>query len=161
MRRARELAPHEGDIAYLASQIHTRLGQDEAAERALRDAVAAAPLHVGACNDLAWRLAASGRDLDLALQLARRAVRVRDEGTLLDTLGFVLLARGEPEEAAQVLAEAVARKPDDPGFRYRLGLALARTGHEAEARDAFEQALSHGPFPEAEQARAELARLTP
>lgn len=159
VRRARELAPEQADVAYLASQIHTRLGDDAAAERALRDAVAAAPLHAGACNDLAWRLASGGRDLDQALQLARRAVRVRGDAQMLDTLGFVLLARGEAEEAAQVLADAVARAPENPGFRYRLGLALARTGREDEARRAFEAALERAPFPEADRARAELARL--
>ena len=59
----------------------------------------------------------------------------------------------------RTLEQAVAQKPDDPGFRYRLGLALARSGRDAAAREAFTRALATGSFPEAEQARAELARL--
>jgi len=157
--RAHELAPGEGEAAFLAAKILTARGRTTEAEPLLRSVVAANPLHAGACNDLAWLLAEAGRDLDLAVELARRAVRLRPAGATLDTLGWVQLVRGETDAALESLTEAVAQDPAEPGYRYRLGLALARAGRDAEAREAFHAALSAGPFPDAERARTELARL--
>ncbi|MBW2316626.1 MAG: tetratricopeptide repeat protein [Deltaproteobacteria bacterium] len=158
---AAENSPGDLESAYLAAKILAARGDTEEAERWLRKVVTANPLHIGACNDLAWLLAGAGHDFDLAVQLAERAVRLRPEGATLDTLGWVRLARGESEEAIEAFSQAVAHASDNPGFRFRLGLALARAGREPEAREAFRAALAAGPFPEAEQARTELARLEP
>jgi Flp pilus assembly protein TadD len=159
LERARTLDPHDPEPAFLAARILADRGEGEEAELRLRAVVARSPLHLGACNDLAWRLAETQRDLDLALELARRAARLSPSGATFDTLGWVQLARGATNEAVASLEQAVAREPENPGFRYRLGVALARSGREADARNAFRAALAHGAFPEAERARAELARL--
>jgi hypothetical protein len=43
--------------------------------------------------------------------------------------------------------------------RYRLGLALEAMGRSKEALESFRAALGAGAFPEADAARAEVARL--
>ena len=159
LERAHQLGPTDPEPTFLAARILAEQGQGEEAERRLRAVVAQSPLHLGACNDLAWRLAETRRDLDLALELARRVTRLSPGGATFDTLGWVQLARGDAHEAVASLEQAVAREPGVPGFRYRLGLALSRSGREAEARQAFRAALAHGDFAEAEHARTELARL--
>jgi hypothetical protein len=50
-------------------------------------------------------------------------------------------------------------KPESQSLQYHLGLALARKGERARAETALRHALDAGPFPEAEAARTELARL--
>ena len=117
--------------------------------------------HAGARNDLAWLLAEQGKDLDRALALAEEALRIQASPDFLDTLGWVRFQRTEYSGAAAVFDQAVAQRPDSPSMRYRLGLALSRSGDSARARDELEAALEAGSFPEAEDARRELAQLEP
>ena len=86
-------------------------------------------------------------------------MRFSPEPEVLDTLGFVRLQRGELDEAAEAFRNAVERRPDFATVRYHLGLTLARMGDAEGAEEALRAALGGGAFPEAEQARAELARL--
>jgi len=151
--------PRDGSAAYSAAQLVLQAGRREEGERRLRELVRAHSGHAGSRNDLAWLLAEAGRDLDRALALAREASRIDPSPPVLDTLGFVHLARGEPQAAVAALEQALEKQPDDPSIRYRLGRALALAGDNAGAGEAFRRALGAGSFPEAEAARAELDRL--
>jgi tetratricopeptide (TPR) repeat protein len=115
----------------------------------------------GAENDLAWLLATEGRDLDLALSLAREASRLRPESATLDTLGLVHIKRGEDEEAVDALEKAIAAPGSSPTVHYHLAIALGRTGNTERAREMLKRALAGGDFPEAEAARQQLAELDP
>jgi Flp pilus assembly protein TadD len=127
----------------------------------LRQIVKRHPDVVGARNDLAFLLAESGSELDLALSLAESARERNPSPEVLDTLGFVRLARGEAPQAVETLELAVSGRPDSPTIRYHLGTALREAGDEGRAKEMLQAALDMGAFPEAEQARAELARLGP
>ena len=79
-------------------------------------------------NDFAWflltekRLPKEDRDLSLALEAARKAVRL-DGGmnaSSLDTLALALFENGRLREALAVQEKAVALQPGDPGMRRRL-----------------------------------------
>ena len=78
---------------------------------------------------------------------------------VLDTLGWVHLKRGETQAAVAAFREAIAARPDSASIRYRLGMALDRSGESEEAREMLRTALGTGNFPEAEEAKRELARL--
>jgi len=157
--RAAELSPHEGGYAYSAAQLVLAGGDEEAAIERLRRIVKHTPGVVGARNDLAWILAERGEELDLALSLAKEARRKEESPEVLDTLGWVHYQRGEFEEAVEVLQAAVDARPGSPSMRYRLGLALQKAGDQASAREMLESALASGSFPEAEEARRQLAQL--
>jgi tetratricopeptide (TPR) repeat protein len=88
-------------------------------------------------------------------------VRFQGPPEALETLGWVYLLRGEPERAVEALTRALELRPEAAVARYRLGLALAAQGDDSSARKAFAEVLATGalPEPEAERARAELARL--
>jgi tetratricopeptide (TPR) repeat protein len=145
---------------YEAAQVLLASGDTAGARQRLDKLVRLHPEHGGAANDLAWLLAAQGADLDRALLLAESASHLLPAGPeVLDTTGFVRLARGENAAAADAFQQALALQPDYATARYHLGLALAKQGDRNAARDAFQQALEHQPFPEAEQARTELAKL--
>lgn len=159
LARAAELAPDDPEYPYAAARIARGAGDLETAVERLREALRRDPVHASASNDLAWLLAERGEELDEALVLARRAVAVRPEAPILDTLGWVQLRRGEAEAAAETLARAHELAPESPSIAYRLGRALSETGEAERARALLEEALASGHFPEAEAAREKLAAL--
>jgi len=113
---------------------------------AVREARAARePDSVSARNDLAWALAAAGRDLDRALALAQAAAAAAPaEPSVLDTLATVRLRRGEPAEALEA-ADAGLAHAGDGALRARLlyvrAEALAALGRRGEAAGALREAL--------------------
>ena len=159
--KAYELESSDSGSAYSAAQLTLATGDRAGAMERLRALVKHHPDLVGARNDLAYLLAEDGKELDLALSLAESARERDGSPEILDTLGFVRMARGESAEAVEVLEQAVAGKPESATIRYHLGSALRAAGEEERAREMLEAALELGAFPEAEQARAELARLSP
>jgi tetratricopeptide (TPR) repeat protein len=159
--RAAEADPDDPGFSYAAIQLLPPIPEGEEEQQRLEDLIRQHPHHAGGANDLARILAARGRDLDRALELAQRAVRFQGPPEALETLGWIRLLRGEPELAVEVLTGALELRPEAATARYRLGLALAAQGDEAGARKAFTEALTTGALsePEAARARAELARL--
>jgi tetratricopeptide (TPR) repeat protein len=153
--------PADPESAHRAAQIVLAQGNREDAEKRLRALLIRTPVHAGACNDLAWILAEEGRDLDLALDLAQRAVRLAPTPSpdFVDTLAYVQLARGEAADAVATLEPALQQHPDSGLLRYRLGLAQEKLGDKDAALAAFREALQDGSFSDAEQARARIARL--
>jgi tetratricopeptide (TPR) repeat protein len=159
--RAYAAKPLSGGYAYSAAQLVLMAGNPDDAEARLRAIVQRHPDLLGARNDLAWLLSERGEDLDLALSLAEEAEQRDSSPEILDTLGWVHFKRGELEQAVGLLERAAAKRPDASSIRYRLGVALAASGAPERAAEAFAQALAGGPFPEADAARRELARLGP
>ena len=100
-RRAAEFSEENADATYSAAQLSILLGKQQEAIELLKKAIQIEPSHVGACNDLAWELAVTGQDLNLALELAERASRLQPGGNTLDTLGWVQLKRGNINGAAK------------------------------------------------------------
>jgi Flp pilus assembly protein TadD len=143
----------------MAAQLLLKQGKTAEAEERLRAVVQASPANAEARNDLAWLLASRGADLDTALSLAEQARRIRPTVDVIDTLGFVQLKRGDAAVAVSLFEEALALRPKDPTIRYHLGLALAQAGNRERAAATLQEALDSGPFPEAEAARLEMARL--
>jgi tetratricopeptide (TPR) repeat protein len=151
--------PHDGTTAYSAAQLTLISGDRAGAIERLRAVVQRHPGVAGARNDLAWLLAEDGTDLDTALALAQQAKKRNASPEVLDTLGWVHLKRGETDEAIETLEQAVAGRSDSASIRYHLGSALREAGQDERAKEMLEAALALGAFPEADQARAELARV--
>jgi tetratricopeptide (TPR) repeat protein len=157
--QAAGLAPDKSSYAYAAAQLSLATGAAEGAEKRLREVVSRFPGHAGARNDLAWILAEKGEELDWALALAEEAQRMDPSPDVLDTLGWVHFRRGEMSAAVGALEQAVEARADSPSIRYRLGVALNRAGDPERAREMLEEAIAVGSFPEAADARRELAEL--
>jgi tetratricopeptide (TPR) repeat protein len=157
--RAEAADPEQPTWPFEAARVRAAQGDKEAAAEALGDVLRRFPDFAPAANDLAWSLAEQNADLDRALQLALRAARTSPEPEVLDTLGYVRLQRGELDEAAEAFRSALRRRPEFATGQYHLGLTLSRMGDVEGAGAALRAALQKGAFPEADEARAELARL--
>jgi Flp pilus assembly protein TadD len=95
-----------------------------------------------AANNLAWDYAATGENLETALQLAQTAkAQLPDNGQVTDTLGWVYYKKNMSSLAVSTLREAAQQSPSNPRIRYRLGLAHLQNGDNVRARSALEEAL--------------------
>jgi tetratricopeptide (TPR) repeat protein len=149
----------EPSYQYELARVLQDLGQRDAAESRLRELLVIQPDHAPGANDLAWLLADRGAELPFAAELAERAVRQLPVAEVRDTLGYVQLKRGQHEAALKTLGKVAKERPDYATARYHLALALAAKGQNEEAQQELRAALSGPPFPEAEAAKLELARL--
>jgi tetratricopeptide (TPR) repeat protein len=157
---AAKATPSDPEPAYAAAQLVLASGDTAAAIQRLEEIIAHNPGHAGSRNDVAWLLAQPPNpDLDRALTLAQQAHRIDDSPEIVDTLAWVQLQRGQVDEAVELLQVAIQARPESQSIRYHLGLALGRQGERQRALETLRQAVEAGPFPEADAAKSELARL--
>ena len=143
-RKAGDLAPNDGQILAVIAILETASGQHAEAIANLRKQLAINPDDTTAQNNLAFELAESGTDLDLASALAEKAQRKAPNNPgILDTLSWVYVRKGLNDSAIQILNGLVKKYPDAPVLRYHLGVALLQKGKLGEARTQFNMALSH------------------
>jgi tetratricopeptide (TPR) repeat protein len=99
-----------------------------------------------AANNLAWRYAEDGGNLDVALQLAQTAQRkIPDSPEVNDTLGWIYLKKDLAKQAIDAFQASVQRNPNAPNYRYHLGMAHAKAGDKAKAAAEFDQVLKLKP----------------
>jgi len=113
-------------------------------------------------NNLAALLVSYETDrasLDRARDLTA-AFSSSNDGTLLDTSGWVHFKRGEFAEAVPILARAAERSPNSKEIRYHLGMAELRAGQTDRARTDLEAAVEGASkYFGADEARTALATL--
>lgn len=114
-------------------------------------------------NNLAFLLARSGQDLDLADTLSQElAGEFADNPIIMDTRAYVLAAAGQHEAALKIYEEALAKAGDNVVIRYHYAKSLVASGRQADAVPQLQALLMINPnFPQAEEARSLLASLTP
>jgi tetratricopeptide (TPR) repeat protein len=113
-------------------------------------------------NNLAMLLVTYRKDrasLDRARDLTA-AFASSNDGSLLDTMGWVHFKRAEYADALPVLERAAERSPNSREIRYHLGMAELQAGRTDRARSDLETALSgSATFSGADEARIVLAGL--
>lgn len=93
-----------------------------------------------ALNNLAWTYYLVGDER--AVDTARRAYKqLPDNGSVADTLGWILVERGDLQEGLQILRRAVRLTDGRAEVRYHLAAGLARNGDRDEARDILQELL--------------------
>ena len=103
--------------------------------------VAAEPANAYALNNLAWVyfLANDAR----AEATARKAYALKpDNGSIADTLGWILIDRGSLDEGTDLLRKAVELTSGRAEIRYHLAAALSKAGDNGEARQLLQDILS-------------------
>lgn len=106
-------------------------------------------------NNLAFLLAETGSDLDMALNYAQKAKGLEPNlGEISDTYGWILLKKGSPEQAIPVFKALTAATPGDSTYHYHLAIAYSQKSDVKDAIQEAREALKHSP-PKDEQQRIE------
>ena len=120
-------------------------GREADAQQSYRAVLAVDPEQALALNNLAWSWAIEKRNLDEALQFAKKAVEVaQGQAPFRDTLGWVHFHRGEFTDAAKELELALQQQPNAPTYTH-LGAVRAAQGDKPAAVAAYRKALDLSP----------------
>ena len=140
-----------------------RAGHWDRAEADFLFALELSPDQPGVLNYLGYAWADQGRNLDRARAMVERAVEQRpDEGSYIDSLGWIMLLQGDKDGALSQLERAVTLMSDDATINGHLGDALDAVGRRREAAFQWRRALNLQPEPvEAARIEAKLAALPP
>ena len=140
-----------------------RAGQWPRAEADFLFALELSPDQPAVLNYLGYAWADQGRNLDRARTMVEHAVEQRpEEGSYVDSLGWILLLQGDKAGALQQLERAVTLMPGDATVNGHLGDALEAVGRQREAAFQWRSALILQPEPaEAARIEAKLAALPP
>jgi len=104
------------------------------------------PNNAIALNNLAYRKAEEGLDLDAALTMAQHARQIEPNATAMaDTLGWIYIKKNMSGEAERIFKDLVDKDPNNSTFRYHYGLALMQKGDKTSAKREFETALKDKP----------------
>lgn len=144
--------PSHSGLALQLALTHEAMGDWRSAVPLYEAILRQDPNHLIALNNLAYRYADMGKDLDTALTYAQRAQRqapTNDDVT--DTLAWVYIRRNLNDTAISLLKPLVAKQPRNPLYHFHLGLALLQKGDRAAARQSLQTALSLNPSKEDEQ----------
>jgi len=91
-------------------------------------------------NNLAWQYAEEGREG--AVALAERAHELApDNGSISDTLGWILYRDGQADEALEILRLAATQSPNNPEVQFHLATVLVETGNREEASSVLDALL--------------------
>jgi Flp pilus assembly protein TadD len=100
-------------------------------------------------NYLGYSWVEQGINLDKAKKMLETATKLRrDDGYIIDSLGWALYRTGEYPDAVRHLERAVELRPHDTTINDHLGDAYWRVGRTHEARFQWRRALSLDPAPE-------------
>jgi tetratricopeptide (TPR) repeat protein len=145
LNKAVEAYPDHAELTYQKGLVLEGMGESSRAAAIMQQTLRLDPDHVEALNFLAYSYAERGRNLEEALRMARRALELRNQGHIMDTLGWVYFKLGRFDEARDALEKAVGMLPADPVVLEHLGDALRALRQDRQARAAYEQALEIAP----------------
>ncbi|MDF1565398.1 MAG: tetratricopeptide repeat protein [Deltaproteobacteria bacterium] len=142
LRAELRLRPRDQNLQYLLATVLLQQQRREEALTLMQAVSRADPDRADALNFLAYTWAEKGERLEEAEALARRALELEpNNGYILDTLGWVLLARQRPGEAVEALTRAVRLLPVEAEVLEHLAEAHWQAGQESRARKLFRHLL--------------------
>ncbi|MGH7826518.1 MAG: tetratricopeptide repeat protein [Candidatus Binatia bacterium] len=138
--------PKEADLHLFLGISFLRLRDPQAAETAIKRAIAADPNHAEARTLLGWVHSEIHGDFDAAIKEYTQVVILRPNvPEAYNNLGVALKRKGELERAAESFSEALEQRPVYSAALSNRGWVLADQGKWQEARRDFERALEHNP----------------
>ena len=145
-QRLAEVTPNYWSLYYYRGISRERQKKWSEAEKDFLKALELNPDQPYVLNYLGYSWVDQGVNLDRAKAMIERAVKQRrDDGYIVDSMGWVLYRLGAYGEAVQHLERAVELRPLDPIISDHLGDAYWRVGRRQEARFQWRRALSLDP----------------
>ena len=141
--------------------IYDRKGDGEEAESHYRRALEIKKDFAPAANNLAWRLAESGGNIDEALNYASIAKeKMPKHPSVMDTLGWIYYLKGSYLNAISELWDSLELEPENPVINYHLGMAYYKNNQIESAKVYLDNALEINPyFKGADEARRTLNKI--
>jgi len=140
-----ELYPENTDLLYQKALFLERAGLHQDAFETMTTLLDFDDKHAEALNFLAYALADENRDLDLALDYAEQAIKLKPAPHILDTLGWVYFRMGRLIEALKAVEEASVELSEDAIVFEHLGEIHQALNNLEQARFAYEKSLQLAP----------------
>ena len=138
--------PQEADLHLFLGITLLRLRDPQAAELAIKEAIALDPSHVEARTMLGWVESEVRGDFDSAIKEYLKVIELRPEvAEAYNNLGVAQKRKGELDKAAESFNKALDRKPDYGAALSNRGWIFAEQSKWVEARRDFERALKINP----------------
>jgi len=137
--------PDSVPVGYRLASAYERIGRVPEAVALLERVLERAPDFAPALNYLGYLWIERGENLERAVEMVRKAVRIDpDNGAYVDSLGWGYFRLGRFPEAVALLERAARLVPGDPTVLEHLGDALAAAGERERARAAYRRAIDAG-----------------
>lgn len=151
--------PEDTRLLYQLGIADEKLGDRKAAVESMERILELDSDHADALNFLAYHQAEKGLDLDLALSRARKALKLKPSGYVVDTLGWILFKMGRFAESRVQLEEALRLQPEDAVIAEHLGDVYRELKLWREAGKVYRRALEIDP--KAKHVEEKLRTLPP
>jgi len=139
-----ELEGENSENCFMKGVCLDSLGQKQQAYEYFAKAIKYDEKNHRALNYLSYSWAQEGKNLDKALQYAKKALELEPEnGAYLDTLGWVYFKKGEYKTALKYLEEA-SREIEDPIVVEHLGDCYRKIGYKKSAKRMYRKAIKMG-----------------
>ena len=149
IQRLRRPGPADWALFYEQGIAYDREHDWPHAEADMLQALDLAPDQPYVLNYLAYAWTEQGRNLPRARQMIERAVEERpNDGSIVDSLGWILLRQGDKAGAVHFLERAVELQPEDSTINSHLGDAYMAAGRPHEAQVQWRRALILHPDPQ-------------
>ena len=138
--------------------IYQRAGVNDKAMQLYEEVIKLKPSEVRALNDYANLCAEENKNLDKAVEYAKRAKKLSPfSGAVADTLGVLHTILGDTAAAVEQLEDARSLLPNHPTVLYHLAVAYAKGGKKQQALAILDELLKKVPgHKEAQALRREL-----
>lgn len=121
---------------------YERTGEWKKAEKDLKESLDASPNQAYVLNYLAYSWIEQGINIEKSLEMLRRANDIKkNDGYIVDSLGWALFKLKRYDEAKKYLQLAVRLMPSDPIINDHFGDSLWMTGNKIQARYFWEYVL--------------------
>ncbi len=134
--------PDKIQMLFLRGVYEERTGRNGDAERTMRAIIKQDPSHSSALNFLGYMLAEQGRELEEAESLVERALKIKpNDGSYLDSLGWILYQRKDFKKALEILTKALGGSPDEGVIMEHIGDVYVALGDKMTAAQYYDRSL--------------------
>jgi tetratricopeptide (TPR) repeat protein len=146
LQKAREITPESETVLSSLGLVLDQAGEKSDARKAYEACLRVNPNNPVVLNNLAYLMAETNADLDMALNHAQKAKGLLPNlPEISDTLGWILLKKALPDQAIPVFKDLVMKAPGNSTYHFHLAMAYHQKGDAAQAAAELREALKHSP----------------